>query len=315
MTLSNLSSDQPTSASQVEAHIQNARSLAGADIRPELLTVLCGSRAESVALVAPLMMNPIDTPPSRVFDNLYYRGTTFVGECAITTSDGIILIDAMNTWREAKDLIEGGLSSLGLDASQIKALVVMHGHGDHYGGAKYIQDKYGPTIYMSAEDWEFAPQWLEAWNKSGLPGAETMFGPIPTRDAVMADGQTLTRGDTTIAFYLTPGHTPGTLSAIIPVTDNGTPHRLAFWGGTALPEDLPSKQVYRRSVERFVGILDSTPVDGIITAHPFVDGTLDKIAQLKQRSAGDPHPFVIGPAAVRRYMGVHLECVQAAELR
>src|SRR5437764_13149591 len=117
------------------------------EIRPELLTVLCGSRAEAVALVQPLMMHPTDVPPARVFDNLYYLGTDFVGAWAITTSDGIILIDALNTWREARDLIEGGLRAVGLDASQIKALVVMHGHGDHYGGARYLPGRYAPGGY------------------------------------------------------------------------------------------------------------------------------------------------------------------------
>jgi metallo-beta-lactamase class B len=142
-----------------------------------------------------------------------------------------------------------------------------------------------------------------------------MFGPIPERDGAIADGQQLTVGDTTVTFYLTPGHTPGCLSAIIPVTDGGTTYRLAFWGGTALPDDLPAKHDYRRSVERFMAILESARVDGILTAHPFVDGTLDRLAALRQRGPGNPHPFVIGPDAVRRYMGVHLRCVQAAELR
>jgi metallo-beta-lactamase class B len=132
---------------------------------------------------------------------------------------------------------------------------------------------------------------------------------------VLADGERLTVGDTTVTFYLTPGHTPGTLSAIIPVTDHGTPHLLAFWGGTALPDAPAAKQEYRRSVERFIGLVEAAGADGIVTAHPFVDGTLEKAARLRRRRPGDPHPFVIGRDSVRRYMDVHLRCVQAAELR
>jgi metallo-beta-lactamase class B len=304
----------PDGARTVEEHVDAARALAGTDIRPELLTVLCGDRADVVRLVQPLMARPTDVPPSRVFDDLYYLGTDFVGAWAITTSDGIILIDALNTWREARDLIEGGLRAVGLDPARIRAVVVMHGHGDHYGGAAYLQERFAPRVYMSAADWEFAPRWLDSWTAAG-GAAAAMFGPIPARDAVMEDGQRLTVGDTTVTFHLTPAHTPGCLSALIPVTDGGTPHLLAVWGGTALPDDLPAKQEYRRSVERFMAILASAPVDGIVTAHPFVDGTLDKLAALRRRGPGDPHPFVIGPEAVQRYMGVHLRCVQAAELR
>ena len=288
---------------------------AGAEIRPELLTVLCGSAEETRALVTPLLLHPTHTPPSRVFDDLCWVGTTFVGAWAVTTSDGIVLIDAMNTWREAEDLIEGGLRALGLDPARIRALVVMHGHGDHYGGAKYLQEKYGTPVYMSAADWEFAPRWLAEWTaKMGAAGA-AMFGPIPERDGVIEDGQRLTVGDTTITFHLTPGHTPGCLSALIPVTDGGTPHLVAFWGGTALPEDLAARRTYRESVERFIGIIESARVDVVLTAHPFVDGTLDRIARLQQRRPGEPHPFVIGREAVLSYMRVHLRCAEAAERR
>lgn len=297
------------------AHVEAARALAGTEIRPELLTVLCGSREETLALVTPLLLRPTDTPPARVFDGLYWVGTTFVGAWAITTSDGIVLIDAMNTWREARDLIEGGLRAVGLDPATIRALVVMHGHGDHYGGARYLQEKYGTRVYMSAADWEFAPRWLAQWTVQMGEAGAAMFGPIPERDGVIEDGQRLTLGDTTITFHLTPGHTPGCLSALIPVTDGGAPHLVAFWGGTALPEDPPSRRAYRASVERFIGIIEATPVDVVLTAHPFVDGTLDRIARLAHRQPGEPHPFVIGREAVLNYMRVHLRCAQAAELR
>src|SRR6266404_5204801 len=49
---------------------------------------------------------------------------------------------------------------------------------------------------------------------------------------VAADGQRLTLGDTTLTLYLTPGHTLGTISTLIPVKDNGKPHLAAEWGGT-----------------------------------------------------------------------------------
>ena len=35
-----------------------------------------------------------------------------------------------------------------------------------------------------------------------------------------------------LTLYLTPGHTLGTISTLIPVKDGGTPHLAAEWGGT-----------------------------------------------------------------------------------
>ena len=49
---------------------------------------------------------------------------------------------------------------------------------------------------------------------------------------VVTDGMKLSLGDTTLTMYLTPGHTQGTISTLIPVKDNGQPHIAALWGGT-----------------------------------------------------------------------------------
>ncbi len=49
---------------------------------------------------------------------------------------------------------------------------------------------------------------------------------------VATDGQQLTLGATTLTLYLTPGHTLGTISTLIPVRDRGKPHLVAEWGGT-----------------------------------------------------------------------------------
>jgi metallo-beta-lactamase class B len=72
---------------------------------------------------------------------------------------------------------------------------------------------------MSAADWDFAAQ------TPRIP-AEIK----PKRDMVVANGEKLTLGDTTIEFHHTPGHTPGTVSIIYPVKDGGTTHRVATWG-------------------------------------------------------------------------------------
>ena len=64
---------------------------------------------------------------------------------------------------------------------------------------------------MGAPDWE-----------STLQRPATAAGGVPTRDvAVGRDGMKLTLGDTTIDIVATPGHTPGTLSYVFPVKDQG----------------------------------------------------------------------------------------------
>src|SRR4029077_17834632 len=93
-----------------------------------------------------------------------------------------------------------------------------HGTLDHAGGAKLLQERFGARVILSAADWE-------------LIGRNTQSWPKPKRDIVAIDGQRLTLGDTTLTLYLTPGHTPGTISTLIPVRDQGRPHIAAEWGG------------------------------------------------------------------------------------
>src|SRR5262245_30298870 len=155
--------------------------------------------------------------PVKVFDNLYFLGQTEYSVWAITTSQGIILIDAIFDY-SVDDEVAGGLKKLGLDPAAIKYVIVSHGHADHSGGAKYLQDRFNAHVVLTAADWDLL---------------DRSTGTRPRRDVVATDGQKITLGDTTVTLYTTPGHTLGTLSTVFPVKDHGEPHVVATWGGTA----------------------------------------------------------------------------------
>jgi metallo-beta-lactamase class B len=239
--------------------------------------------------------------PVKVFDNLYFVGQTEYSAWAVNTSDGIILIDTIFDYSVEAEVVDG-LKKLGLDPSKIKYAIVSHGHGDHSGGAKYLQDRFGTRIIMGAPDWELV--------------ARGTRDPAPKRDIVAADGQKLTLGDTTLTLYLTPGHTPGTISTLVPVKDNGRQHLMAAWGGTAFnfPRTAENFKIYINSAQRFRGIVAKAGADGVIANHTNFDGTKVKAPALAKRAGGAPHPYVIGNAAVQRYLTVAEECARAALL-
>jgi len=236
--------------------------------------------------------------PVKVFDNFYFIGTREHGSWALTTSAGIIVFDALYDYAVI-DEVEGGLKKLGLDPINIKYLIITHGHGDHHGGTKYIQDKYRPKVVMGPKDWDLV--------------ARDTRSPRPTRDVEAVDGQKITLGDTTITLYLTPGHTPSTISTILPVKDRGVTHMAAQWGGTAISETtaVESVQAYVNSATRFRKIAADAKVDVIFTNHTNFDGTLNKLAALATRQSGQPNPYVIGAAKVDRYLTVAEECGRA----
>ncbi len=232
----------------------------------------------------------------------------------MTTSEGIIIIDAIFDY-SVEDEIVNGLKQLGLNPATIKYVIVSHAHRDHVGGAGYLQERFGSRVVMGAEDWALLERTKASWLKA-------------RRDIVATDGQKLTLGDTTITMYVTPGHTLGTLSVLVPVKDNGKPHLAASWGGTGfnwlrgspdyITPERPNKfwfDQYIQSAARFRDIVAKAGADVLIANHTHLDDAKNKLPAIARRRPSDPHPFVIGNDAVVRYVTVASECAQAGLAR
>jgi metallo-beta-lactamase class B len=153
---------------------------------------------------------------------------------------------------------------------------------------------------MSEADWDF----LDRTN-----------GTKPNRDMVATDGQKLTLGDTTITMYITPGHTPGTISSLIPVKDNGTPHLVALWGGVGLNPDKESVQTYIQSAKRFSDIVRQAGADVIFSNHTDWDRSKVNLPLLAKRAPGSPNPYVVGNENVVRFLKVAEECATSRVMR
>ena len=92
--------------------------------------------------------------PAKVADNLYFVGTKVHHAWALAGSDGMILIEALYHYAVA-DEVTGGFKKLGLDISKVKYTVMSHAHGDHDGGAAYLQDSIpGLRLLYGAADWD-----------------------------------------------------------------------------------------------------------------------------------------------------------------
>ena len=101
----------------------------------------------------------------------------------------------------SEELVIGGMKKVGLDPAQIKYVLISHAHGDHIGGAEMLQKRYGARIVMGGPDGD----WVEKYPNR----YKTM---APKRDIVATDGMKITLGETAVTIWLTPGHTPGTMS-------------------------------------------------------------------------------------------------------
>jgi metallo-beta-lactamase class B len=245
----------------------------------------------------------------KLFDNLYAAGNSETVVYAITTSEGIVLIDS-GTAAEVETVLVPGLIALGLDPADVKLVLLGHGHSDHYGGASYFQTRHGARVGTTEADWATIAQAAA----SGRPGDT----PAPTRDLVLREGEPIVQGDTTINAVAIPGHTPGALGYIFPVFDGGTRHVAGLFGGTVLATQYtpaPGLVQYIDSIAHYLEVAADMGVDVEIQNHPIFDNTPARLAALAARRPGEPHPFVMGADGYQRFWGIVSECMQADIIR
>jgi metallo-beta-lactamase class B len=246
--------------------------------------------------------------PAKVFDQLYYLGNNSVQAWLLATRDGYILFDTLNNPEEAKRYIEGGMAKLGLDPKQIKHIVISHEHSDHFGGAKYLQGKYGAVVHAHSEAWKGMPPRIALEIQRGAKRDAASL--IPAHGADIADGEKFTFGGTTLTFYNVPGHSAGSIAAIFPVTDNGKPHVIGFFGGLGMPSDAARRSIIINSFRRWRPIAAAANVDTLIGNHQPQDHAVDFLEFIRIREPGDANPFVYGNDKYQRYFQVQEECTQ-----
>lgn len=243
-----------------------------------------GERPEDAAVI----------PATKFFDQLSYIGNEFVGCFVLETKDGLVQIDCLDTDPRYIEILEQGYRDLNLDIRALKAVLITHGHPDHFGNANYLRKCYGCKLYMSSVDIAFA----QDPNCPRAPGSPYLTYDM---DGYIEGGDVFTLGGTKIKIYATPGHTPGCLSFIIPVTDEGRPHKVALWGGTGIASAVEHGKAYLKSSDYFTEMCIVEGVDCEIATHPFVDNTKERLEVCRKITNGTANPFVIGADAAVRY--------------
>jgi metallo-beta-lactamase class B len=244
--------------------------------------------------------------PYKVFDNLYFVGTRIHSAWALTTSQGIVIIDTLFDYAIEPEIVDG-LTKLKLNPRDVKYVLISHAHGDHDQGAALLQSRYGAKVVMGEADWA-----------STLQRPATAAGGVPKRDiSVGADGTTLAVGDTSIQVIATPGHTPGTLSYVFPVKDGGRRLMVAYSGGTAFnfPRQADTFAIYRDSQRRLADAARAAGATVLMSNHTEFDRAYDRarLAQLP-RDAGARHPYETDLPTVLRYFELTADCAEAQRL-
>jgi len=205
--------------------------------------------------------------------------------------DPVTLVDSGPLTREAWDVLGAGLRGFGLEISDVKRVLLTHGHQDHFGLAEKVADASGATLYGGRLDrrnfrQERNPRLLlDEMSRAGfgllsrlavvasVAGVDHFAKPLEAWDE-LSGGETLAGDGWSVVVRSTPGHTPGSLTFEIPEAG------VLFTGDTVLKEITPNAVVDEdpeepgrpfRSVTRYFETLDAldrtTGTSTLLTGH------------------------------------------------
>jgi metallo-beta-lactamase class B len=260
-----------------------------------LLAVICCSPAlgQNAASCAKCIEWNKAQPPFLIFGSTYYVGTHGLSSILITSPAGHVLIDG--DLPESAGLIADNIRLLGFRIEDVKLIVNSHVHFDHAGGIADLQRRSGARVVASK--WS-----AEVLRKGGVGRGDPQYGTLTPIAAVknvstFRDGESLKVGEITIIPHLTPGHTPGGTSWTWKTCEGSVCYDMVY-ADSLNPISAPGfrftkSREYPQAIEDFeksFAFFEAAPCDVLITAHPEVSGSWDRLA-LREKGV-KPDPFI-----------------------
>jgi len=236
------------------------------------------------------MIEPFEIVPS-----VYFVGTYQASTHLIDTGDGLVLIDP--GYSNALYLVIDSIRELGFNPRDIRYIINTHWHGDHTQATRALAALSGAKTLLGEPDLPYVRE-------------RNLFEP----DILVKDGDTLTVGDKTFTFLLTPGHTKGTISPFFDVTLNGKTLRAGMFGGAgANTLDKNNATYYDGAIDDYLHSLDKLEeerVDVFIGNHTWNNNTEEKARILKE---GGENPFIDSAEYPKFLAHCRERCLRTAE--
>jgi metallo-beta-lactamase class B len=245
-------------------------------------------------------------PPFHVIGNIYYVGSNEIAQFLVTTPAGHVLLDS--GFEASVPRLRENVAALGFRLEDVKVLLTSHAHIDHVQGHALVRRLTGATVVASARDAEV----IAAGGKGeAVYDGVYSWPPCPV-DRVVADGDRVTLGGTTLTAHLTPGHTRGavtwTMQVVAPDDGAGAhPLDVVFFpsanvnSGVRLVRNARYPEIADDFARSFT-IWKALPCDVFLGVHGDFFGMREKRHQQGiEDSAPHPNPF-IDPGGYRRFV-------------
>lgn len=227
-------------------------------------------------------------PAFHVIGPLYGVGTYDLSSFLITSDEGHILI---NTGMEdSTEMIRENIESLGFNLDDVKILLTQQSHIDHTAALAEIKTLTGAEMWATPKDARVLEDGglSDPHFKGSLP-----FEPIEV-DRIIKDGDVITLGDIALTVHEHPGHTEGSSSYTMVVTEGGRDYNVVIANmgtindGKRLVVD-PTYPGVRDDFARTYRLQKAMDVEVWVAAHGSQYGLHDK---WQPGQAYDPETFV-----------------------
>ena len=239
-----------------------------------------------------------DTAPSQLFGNTYSVGTAGLSALLVTSPAGHVLLDG--ALPQSAPLIDRHIRALGFKTTDVKLILVSHGHYDHAGGVAALARFTGARVAAS-------PSTAAALGRGENTADDPQFGfgrkdnefPAWATVQELTDGEVLRVGDIAITAHFIPGHAPGSTAYTWRSCEGAVCKDMVYadsLSAVAAPGfrfsgggDYPSRvDAFRRSITRVAEL----PCDILVAPHPFAavgktcrTYAADAMTRLEQRVA------------------------------
>ncbi|MGA8671147.1 MAG: subclass B3 metallo-beta-lactamase [Terracidiphilus sp.] len=269
-----------------------------------LVSLVCTTRA--LAAIPASWTTPL--PPFRIAGNLYYVGSEDLASYLIVTPKGDILINS--NLESSPSQIRKSVESLGFHFSDIRILLISHGHYDHCAGSAEILRETHAKYEVMAPDVSV----VESGGRTDFNYAndKSMRFPPAHVDRALHDGDTVSLGGTVLTAHLTAGHTKGTTTWTLDEPEAGRTLHVVIVGS---PNVNPGYKLVRNPTYPRIaadyrhqfGVLKSLPCDIFLGAH---GGYFDLSEKYPRFKAGDKNAFV-DPAGYKAYIADREQAFEA----
>jgi metallo-beta-lactamase class B len=247
-------------------------------------------------------------PPFRIAGNLYYVGSADLASYLIVTPQGDILINS--SLESSVPLIKKSVETLGFRFSDIKILLISHGHYDHCAGSAEMKRLTGAKYFVMDAD---VPV-VDSGGRDDFNYAadKSMWFPPTHVDRVLHDGDKVQLGGTILVAHLTAGHTKGTTTWTMDETEAGRTLHVVIVGSPNVNPGykLVGNAKYPRIAEDYAHgfqVLKGLRCDVFLGAHGGYFGLQQKYARWK---AGDRNAF-IDPQGYKSYIADREQAFEA----